>query len=270
MMVRCSRATALAVFLAAAPLTLYAQAETGSQATPPMAADTKLRAGPIPRAVVSEMIQSALERPHDPEAWTALARTLPRMDGELSGLMDAAGVADSLAAVDPPGTGPLAATGRLLKWMAAGTGRFAVGMVRALQATGGNGLLIGGFLITGMGVFVVLRRVSPSKRPQRADDEDSPRLWTAQHLASNGLPASEIAVRTGLSRDALNLLSKIAPASREAALPSSVPPTQPTLEAAIPTGTRSPVDYLIPGVRPSAKAKPAGPQARQPNGRGTA
>lgn len=269
MMVRSWRVTALAVLLTAAPLTVQAQTERETQDTTPTAV-TNLRSGPVPRMVVSAMIQSALEKPNDPESWTALAQTLPRMDGELSGLMEAAGVADSLAVARPPGSGPLAATGRLLKSIAAGIGRSALGTLRALLSSGANGLLIGGFLITGIGVLVVLRRVSPAKGPERASEEESQRLSKAQHLAANGLPASEIAVRTGLSRDSLNLLSKIAPASREAALPSSVPPTQPALEAAIPTRRRSPVDYIIPGVRPSPKTRPAGTLARQPNGRGAA
>lgn len=269
MMVRPARVAALTILLATAPFRLQAQAETEAQGTTPAPA-TDVRMGPIPRAVVSEMIRSALEKPHDPQTWRALARTLPSMDGNLSGLMDAAGVADSLSAINPPGTGPAAAAGRLLRRVASGLKGIALETVGTLHTAGSHGLLIGGFLVTGLGVLIVLRRVSTSTGPKRGEDEDSPRLWTARNLASNGLPASEIAVRTGLSRDALNLLSKIGPASREAALSSSVPPTQPALEAAIPTGTRRPVDYVIPGARPSPRAKPAGRQGRAHNGRGTA
>ncbi|RMH17417.1 MAG: hypothetical protein D6701_07510 [Gemmatimonadetes bacterium] len=202
---------ALAV-LAATPVAALAQARTGAA---------------LPGDQVQALIRRALTDPGDEAAFAAL-------DGALRSR------AQATATAVPPQSGPVttaasAATGSVWRrTVARMRTAIADSGPRRLALLAGAVVLTIGLIVLARGAVRGLRYRSVLRLPRGVDtNEQRKRFWVARSLASNGLPAGEIALRTGLSRDALNLLLKLTPASRAtAALPAPVPHVQSVLEAA--------------------------------------
>lgn len=202
-------------------------------------------AGPDP---VSRLVRDALARPHDPAAWTGLAEALPELaltrDADPVTVFEASRLADSLAAVPvepnpaatrfpapPSAAGRASGPGGVRSWAGtrirkAADALSAGGLTPSDAAALAPWFLVVILLVAGPLLSRVRARRPSGRRgkPHRQDPEVdstrqgpvpgvSPRLWTVTTLADDGLSPAEIARRTGMAQDAVQVLLGLRSAS---------------------------------------------------------
>lgn len=162
-----------------------------------------------PSDMVARLARTVLLAPGESSAWRALAGALPELalegPADLEGTLEAARLADSVAATLqarsgepdtlPPDTASMAPASpatprRSLLW---------------------PGLLMGaGALLLGaLGMGELRRRWARASRGGRRVEEAG-RLWTVRTLAGSGIPLAEIARRTGMAQEAVDLALSLA------------------------------------------------------------
>lgn len=173
-----------------------------------------------PADVVARLAHKALAAPGQPNAWKDLASALPEMalgdNADLETTFAAARVADSLAA-------PTAATAATATETAASpsgsTGLRATGSSLVVQARRALAVLaaaplrvrwIFGLLALALGGIVVWMVRSGSRRHTATPAPAGGRLWTARALAAGGTDVREIAQRTGMAQEAVDLALRMA------------------------------------------------------------
>lgn len=195
-------------------------------ATSPVAAQADSpAAGPD---AVSRLVREALARPDDPAAWTGLAEALPELavtrDADPVSVFEASRLADSLA------TAPVEEATTATADTSAGLTAWVTGLTTSDAAALAPWFLVVILLVAGP----LLSRIRGRPSAAPADDEGapatgnqpgkgpvpgvSPRLWTVTTLADNGLPPAEIARRTGMAQDAVQVLLGL----RDAPVPSAL------------------------------------------------
>lgn len=228
---RLSVAVQNTVVLAAAVLLLAAGAGAQEAGAPP---PTLSLDGMLPSAVVARLARQAMHAPGDSAAWAALAHALPEMalveGADLEGTFEAARMADSMsaAAMTAPGaredaplasgtsTAPAQTASRVTAGVAAIRERIdgfprlpvplALGAVLALSSL--------------LGVLVFRRTRGARTSPATRAHASGGRTWAAAALASGGIATADIARRTGLAQEGVDLVLRLANASAAASRPT--------------------------------------------------
>lgn len=194
----------------------------GDEGTEPPAGEVITHATVVerPSDVVARLARQALTSPRDTAAWKALAGALPAMalsgGADLEGTFEAARLADSLSA--DAGTG-----GSLGGSTPSQDARSAMTRFAAVLATprGRLAVLVFGLAVLAGGLVGVRARRPRRARSGEAPRKDAGRLWTARTLATGGTAIPEIARRTGMAQDAVDLALRLSGSTSPA--PARVP-----------------------------------------------
>jgi hypothetical protein len=180
--------------------------------------------GMRPVDVVARLARKALTSPAEAGAWKDLAGALPEMalgdDADLEGTLAAARLADSLAAgtssaTDPVASAPDDAVGRYAR----GWPRLFAFLPGSPVSRAGLGWALAG-LVLAVTTVVVWRLVARSRGSRGTRRPPNGRFWTARALAGGGTQLREIARRTGMAQEAVDLALRLTGGS---ALPTPTP-----------------------------------------------